>query len=165
MDNEPNEEAEIFKSVIRALRANAREDADTIHNLREEICMLQIQMDNLTASSIHTCHDQCQRPMCVLRRECDKWEETARLYCKNSEFNREIREKVERERDNARHKLDLCMAANSDVARIAKERDDARGHIAELRYIADTAIEYIGHTAVQQKLRDKFNQLKELRNE
>lgn len=40
MDNEPNEEAEIFKSVIRALRANAREDADTIHNLREELCKI-----------------------------------------------------------------------------------------------------------------------------
>jgi chromosome segregation ATPase len=31
-----------------------------------------------------------------------------------------------RERDEARHKLELCMAANSDVARIAKERDEAR---------------------------------------
>jgi hypothetical protein len=30
-----------------------------------------------------------------------------------------------RERDEARHKLELCMAANSDVARIAKERDEA----------------------------------------
>jgi len=34
--------------------------------------------------------------------------------------------RLERERDEARHKLELCMAANSDVARIAKERDEAR---------------------------------------
>jgi len=34
--------------------------------------------------------------------------------------------RFERERDEARHKLELCMAANSDVARIAKERDEAR---------------------------------------
>lgn len=33
---------------------------------------------------------------------------------------------LERERDEARHKLELCMAANSDVARIAKERDEWR---------------------------------------
>jgi len=33
---------------------------------------------------------------------------------------------LRRERDEARHKLELCMAANSDVARIAKERDEAR---------------------------------------
>jgi hypothetical protein len=49
--------------------------------------------------------------------------------------------------------------------KLERERDEAREHIAELRYIADTAIEYIGHTAVRQKLRYKFNQLKELRNE
>jgi hypothetical protein len=30
------------------------------------------QLENLKASAIHTCHDQCQRPMCVLRRERDE---------------------------------------------------------------------------------------------
>ena len=63
------------------------------------------QFENLKASSIHTCHDQCQRPMCVLRRERDKWEETARLYCQNSDYHREMREKAERERDEAREEL------------------------------------------------------------
>jgi hypothetical protein len=38
-----------------------------------------------------------------------------------------------RERDEARHKLELCMAANSDVARIAKERDEAREEINDIR--------------------------------
>jgi len=46
-----------------------------------------------------------------------------------------------------------------------RERDEAREQIAKLRYIAEMAIEYVGHTAVQQKLRAEFNQLKELRNE
>jgi len=41
-------------------------------------------------------------------------------------------EQLERERDEARHKLELCMAANSDVARIAKERDEARKDAAQL---------------------------------
>jgi hypothetical protein len=40
--------------------------------------------------------------------------------------------KLERERDEARHKLELCMAANSDVARIAKERDEARKDTIQL---------------------------------
>jgi hypothetical protein len=35
----------------------------------------------------------------------------------------------------ARHKLELCMAANSDVARIAKERDKAREDVMELQDI------------------------------
>ena len=30
------------------------------------------RIEYLFASGIHTCHDQCQRPMCVLRRERDK---------------------------------------------------------------------------------------------
>jgi hypothetical protein len=30
------------------------------------------QLENIKASSIHTCHDECQRPMCVLRRERDE---------------------------------------------------------------------------------------------
>jgi hypothetical protein len=35
------------------------------------------QLENLKASAIHTCHDQCQRPMCVLRRERDEARELA----------------------------------------------------------------------------------------
>lgn len=30
------------------------------------------QLDNLNATAIHSCHNECQRPMCVLRRERDK---------------------------------------------------------------------------------------------
>lgn len=35
------------------------------------------QLENLKASAIHSCHDQCQRPMCVLRRERDEAKKTA----------------------------------------------------------------------------------------
>jgi hypothetical protein len=38
-----------------------------------------------------------------------------------------------RERDEARHKLEICMAANSDVARIARERDEAREQVNHYR--------------------------------
>jgi len=34
-------------------------------------------LENHTASTIHSCHDQCQRPMCVLRRERDEAREVA----------------------------------------------------------------------------------------
>jgi hypothetical protein len=40
-----------------------------------------------------------------------------------------LAQRLERERDEARHKLELCMAANSDVARIAKERDEAQAEL------------------------------------
>jgi hypothetical protein len=51
---------------------------------------------------------------------------------------------MQRERDEARHKLELCMAANSDVARIAKERDEERERNAKLSDIAKKAINYLG---------------------
>ena len=36
------------------------------------------QFENLKAAAIHTCHEQCQRPMCVLRRERDEAREALR---------------------------------------------------------------------------------------
>jgi hypothetical protein len=51
----------------------------------------------------------------------------------NAREDAERIERLKRERDEARHKLELCMAANSDVARIAKERDEAREQNAKLR--------------------------------
>jgi hypothetical protein len=44
----------------------------------------------------------------------------------------EIAERLKRERDEALHKLEICMAANRDVARIARERDDWAEKWAEL---------------------------------
>jgi hypothetical protein len=46
-------------------------------------------------------------------------------------------ERLERERDEALHKLELCMAANSDVARISRERDEAQAELEEYRSIAE----------------------------
>jgi septal ring factor EnvC (AmiA/AmiB activator) len=30
------------------------------------------EVENLRAAQIHTCHDQCQKPMCVMRRQRDR---------------------------------------------------------------------------------------------
>jgi DNA repair ATPase RecN len=68
--------------------------------------------------------------------------------------------RFERERDEARHKLELCMAANSDVARIAKERNEALDQVKELIYIAERAIAL----AEIDFENDKFGVVSELRN-
>jgi hypothetical protein len=52
---------------------------------------------------------------------CPQWNDMMRWVREHAALAR----RLERERDEARHKLELCMAANSDVARIAKERDEA----------------------------------------
>lgn len=51
-----------------------------------------------------------------------------------SYVNYEFAAKLERERDEARHKLELCMAANSDVARIAKERDEEQKKLSSIHH-------------------------------
>jgi hypothetical protein len=65
-----------------------------------------------------------------------------------------------RERDEARHKLELCMAANSDVARIAKERDEARKHLRD----ANRGAEINAHINQKfgQQIIDAREQIKEL---
>jgi hypothetical protein len=71
-----------------------------------------------------------------------------------------LAQRLERERDEARHKLKLCMAANSDVARIAKERNEALDQVKELIYIAERAIAL----AEIDFENDKFGVVSELRD-
>jgi hypothetical protein len=47
--------------------------------LREQRDRLAEEIENLKASGIHTCHDQCKRPMCAMRRQRDRLAEAIRL--------------------------------------------------------------------------------------
>jgi hypothetical protein len=58
----------------------------------------------------------CER----LERERDKWEETARLYGQNSDFHREMREKAERERDEAREQIAKLRAELVQLKEVAQ---------------------------------------------
>ena len=49
-----------------------RDAADKIEELERERDEARMQLENIKAISTHTCHAQCQRPMCVLRRERDE---------------------------------------------------------------------------------------------
>jgi hypothetical protein len=39
---------------------------------KEQRDRLAEEVENLRAAQIHTCHDQCQKPMCVMRRQRDR---------------------------------------------------------------------------------------------
>ena len=43
----------------------------TLEQARAYISELEQTIDNISASGIHSCSDQCQRPICVMRRERD----------------------------------------------------------------------------------------------
>ena len=77
------------------------------------------RIEHLFASEIHTCHADCQRPMCVLRRERDK---------AHADLAR-----VTAERDNARGNNKLldneCHALRARVAELEKEAMILRGTV------------------------------------
>jgi len=55
-----------------------------------------------------------------------------------------------------------CATVTANFARkLERERDEAREQNVKLRDIASAAIEYVGHTSVQQKLHAELDQLKE----
>ena len=94
------------------------------------------QLDNLNATAIHSCHSECQRPMCVLRRERDeemKW------------HHRTHKELVETQ----------CKLMD-----ITRERDEANEQVKELIYIAGRAIDL----AEIDYENDKFGVVSELRD-
>ncbi len=54
--------------------------ADAIESLRAENARLTKQVANLEARGIHTCHDKCQRPLCVAQRENERLREALKWY-------------------------------------------------------------------------------------
>jgi seryl-tRNA synthetase len=50
----------------------------TLESVTEQRDRLAEEIENLKASGIHTCHDQCKRPMCAMRRQRDGLAEALR---------------------------------------------------------------------------------------
>lgn len=70
-------------------------------------------LENHMAATIHTCHDECKRPMCVLRRERDEaLELVSELKRKISDYcDEQLRlvfenRRLHQERDEARREVD-----------------------------------------------------------
>ena len=104
--------------------------------LRADLARLTAEnerLENLTASGIHTCHADCQRPMCVMRRERDKAQ---------SDLAR-----VTAERDRYHDAL-IARHGGEPIALLA-ELDTERARVAELveqlkaygKYAHDTTLE------------------------
>lgn len=59
-------------SEWRDIAIQRRDELDALKKWADgSLTALQRELDNERAREIHTCHDNCQRPMCVLRRERD----------------------------------------------------------------------------------------------
>jgi hypothetical protein len=97
------------------------------------------KLEDLDVAAIHSCHNECQRPMCVLRRERDKMQTELEMWRDGNifhEVHRDELEKTERERDEARYFLEELAEADSQLkvrmaelcdvlCKTEKERDEA----------------------------------------
>jgi hypothetical protein len=75
------------------------------------------QLENIKASSIHSCHDQCQRPMCVLRRERDE----LKMQLKVMHAERDVARISARKSDEAHDRVIGDLERADVIAEKAKE--------------------------------------------
>ena len=60
------------KAEVEFWKAKAYEAEFYERKHEAEVDRLEEELDNIKASTIHTCHEKCKRPMCQLRRELAK---------------------------------------------------------------------------------------------
>ena len=88
------------------------------------------RIEHLFASGIHTCHADCQRPMCVLRRERDKAHADLARVTAELEHHKSVKETI----DSAHKELSREHAAlRARVAELEDESADLRLKVTELR--------------------------------
>lgn len=78
----------LLQEWCRANVAHATAAKDTeIEALRAEVERLQAEIDNMWGMGVHSCHENCQRTACVLRRNNKRLAEALRWYVENDETN------------------------------------------------------------------------------
>jgi hypothetical protein len=74
-------EIERERALANEAIATWKKTREERNEAREQRDMLAEEIENLKASGIHTCHDQCKRPMCAMRRQRDRLAESLRMIC------------------------------------------------------------------------------------
>lgn len=68
-------------------RVRSQRLAETLREARDK---LQAELDNRWAQGVHTCHENCQRIACVLRRDNKRLAEALRWYAEQAELCRKL---------------------------------------------------------------------------
>lgn len=151
------EELRLYNRWRRGDEAITAPDPTTLGKLLDDAAD---RIEHLFASGIHTCHADCQRPMCVLRRERDKAH--ADLARVTAELADELKCKEREQRDfsaicsdrNALRARNSELKAQLDITDAAfrasvKREESLRARVAELveqlkaygKYAHDTTLE------------------------
>jgi hypothetical protein len=98
--------------------------ADFARKLERERDEAIRKLENLRADAIHSCHNECQRPICVLRRERDEARELLAKALVRGDLALEETKKA---------KEDLSWSDIQDKRVLQRERDEARDQVQLLR--------------------------------
>lgn len=127
-----------------------------IAQLEAENAALQERLDNYTASSIHSCHDECRRPMCVLRRDNaalkQQLEDSRTLF--KCEFVA---------REEAENKLEAAKALVSEWNE--RQNDTEQELIKAKEEVADARRKWIGRDFGHLSLADAIEAVTEVRTQ
>jgi hypothetical protein len=71
---------------IKFAQKAMRQAADRMEELERERDEAREVLENYKSTTIHSCHDQCERPMCVMRRERDEAREQRNALAASLEY-------------------------------------------------------------------------------
>ena len=113
MSNRPTPETD---DIARGNHVVPVEWAQQLERERDEA---RRKLNNLDVTAIHSCHNECQRPVCVLRRERD-----------------EARESLKHISEYGTDEINAAVELRQKLATALVERDEARAVADELSAIA-----------------------------
>ena len=134
------EELRLYNRWRRGDEAITAPDPTTLGKLLDDAAD---RIEHLFASGIHTCHADCQRPMCVLRRERDKAHaDLARVTAERDSQRADIERLVwnlggcdtiaSGWGKPGDYNKEMALPALGSVSRMASERDALRARVAEV---------------------------------
>jgi len=104
-----------FKSIDDPLGQKQWVPSDLVRRLERERDEARRKLNNLDVTAIHSCHNECQRPVCVLRRERD-----------------EARESLKHISEYGTEEINAAVELRQKLATALVERDEAREALVKI---------------------------------
>jgi archaellum component FlaC len=135
MSNTPRTDEQIWSVTTHITVVNS----DFARQLERELAEAKQEIERLDTRGIHSCHDKCQRPMCVLRRE--NAELRAMLTSRNGYV-----EELEQQHNKAIAELYEARQAFSAQAEAWHEAIEQRDRLAEALRETDSSLAFAENT-------------------
>ena len=155
MNNRPTPETDAFAIKFKTTCGEKYwVPVDIARKLERERDDARRKLNNLDVTAIHSCHNECQRPTCILRRERDEALESLKHISEygTDEINAavDLRQKLAQalvERDEAReawYQMQSSFERSRDeVEKLIRESDEAREAFKEMWRSGDAFLPHV----------------------